>query len=232
MKKSRFITIAICLLFVALSGFFYLKSSAGGTKSYGMDLAAAEEDGAVPRKEEAAAKDEAAGADSHTSGPKKVDQGASEGSVTVFICGAVKKPGVYSFDVGGRLCDAVKRAGGFKKSAAATSSNLARLLQDGEQITILTKKQYKKELKGQSGTSLAPAAEGYASGNAGGGDGRININSASKEELMQISGIGESKADAIIEYRSLSPFKAVEDIKNVSGIKDGIFNSIKDKITV
>ena len=138
---------------------------------------------------------------------------------------AVKHPGVYSLESGQRLCDAVNAAGGFKKTAARLSVNLAMLLSDGEQVIIPTKKQvasYNKTYKGNS-------AGGTASTNT---DGLVNINTASREELMSLPGIGASKADAVIEYRLSNSFKTIEDIKNVTGIKDGVFNQIKNQITV
>ena len=68
---------------------------------------------------------------------------------------------------------------------------------------------------------------------AGETDGKVNINQASKEELMTLPGIGEVKADAIIQYRTeQGKFASIEEIKNISGIKDGVFEKMKDKITV
>ena len=63
-------------------------------------------------------------------------------------------------------------------------------------------------------------------------DGLININTASKEDLLNVTGIGESKANAIIEYRSQNRFDTIEDIMNIQGIKESLFNKIKDEITV
>ena len=101
----------------------------------------------------------------------------------------------------------VKKAGGFKKGADRTSVNLAEEVEDGVQIVIESKKK-KKEQEEEMGTS----------------SGSINLNTATKEELMTLSGIGESKADEIINYRQESHgFKKIEDVMNISGIKEGVW---------
>ncbi len=213
MGKNKMAVIAICLVFIVFSGIFYIKpgvdgTDAGITNSIQTESTSMPESGSIKGKQ----------AES-THMPPEI--------ITVYICGAVKHPGVYSLESGQRLCDAVNAAGGFKKTAARLSVNLARSLSDGEQVIIPTKKQaasYNKTSKGDSAE-----AGGTASTNT---DGLVNINTASKEELMSLPGIGASKADAVIEYRLSNSFKAIEDIKNVTGIKDGVFNQIKNQITV
>ncbi len=134
----------------------------------------------------------------------------------IHIVGMVKKPGVYTFSSKPRIVDVVKKAGGFKKGADRTSVNLAEEVEDGVQIVIESKKK-KKEQEEEMGTS----------------SGSINLNTATKEELMTLSGIGESKADEIINYRQESHgFKKIEDVMNISGIKEGVFQKIKDHICV
>lgn len=146
--------------------------------------------------------------------------------IVVYICGAVKKPGVYEFKSGSRVYDAVKAADGFKKHAVKTAINQARYLEDGEQISIPTIKEFKtnssKEEIKQDKTASSPA-----------NDKLININTASASELTSLSGIGQSRADAIIEYRETNgSFKDISDIMKISGIKEGVFNKIKNKISV
>lgn len=175
------------------------------------------------------------------------------GKIGVYICGAVKCPGVYYLKDGARLVDAVKAAGGFKKNASRTYLNQAAYLKDGQKIRILTKKQAKK-LKNGDGSGKAGEENNFDSGsgdsedlgnNSGSGsdesgssqspaeDGLINLNTAEKKELMSLEGIGESKADAIISYRNKQgKFESIEDIMKVSGIKSGTFNKIKDKIKI
>lgn len=143
--------------------------------------------------------------------------------ISVYICGAVNKPGVYEFELGERVTHAIEKAEGFTKDADSEFWNLAQILIDGEKIYIPTKDEVK------SGYVLQGSYE------AGGMDtsGKININTASKEQLMTLAGVGESKALSIINYRDTNgSFKAIEDVMKISGIKDAVFNTIKDYITV
>ena len=135
--------------------------------------------------------------------------------IYVYVCGAVNNAGVYKIAVGSRLYEAVELAGGFTDDADEACLNLAREVKDGEQIIIRT------------------VEEAQAAQEAACGDGLVNINTASAAELTTISGIGESRAQAIIAYREANGgFGSIEDIKKVEGIKDGLFAKIKDKITV
>lgn len=145
---------------------------------------------------------------------------ADHGECAVYICGAVKKPGVYRFTGDARVCDAVEAAGGFRKKADRAAVNQARPLNDGEQITI--------PQKGKRSDSGNEQPE-----KGGKGDGLVNINQADLAELMTLAGIGEAKAQLIIDYRTENgSFVSIEDIMKISGIKEGIFNRIKDQITV
>ena len=146
----------------------------------------------------------------------------------VHICGEVNDPGVYELTAGSRIYEAVEAAGGFTGEAAEDSLNLAQKISDGQQIIILSREeaarrsesQKKEPLSGQqAGTDKTP--------------GPVNINTASRELLMTLNGIGESRADDIIRYREESGgFKRIEDIMKVPGIKDAAFQKIKDSITV
>ena len=139
--------------------------------------------------------------------------------IYVHICGEIKKPGVYTFEKEPRVIDVVEKAGGFTKKAKQDCVNMAQLVADGTQLFIAGKEkvsqQREQEAKEESDS------------------GKVNINTASKEELMTLSGIGESKAAQILTYReTIGRFAKIEDIKNISGIKDGVFSKIKDYITV
>lgn len=140
-------------------------------------------------------------------------------AIYVHICGEIKKPGVYTFEKEPRVIDVVEKAGGFTKKAKQDCVNMAQLVADGTQLFIAGKEkvsqQREQEAKEESDS------------------GKVNINTASKEELMTLSGIGESKAAQILTYReNIGRFAKIEDIKNISGIKDGVFSKIKDYITV
>lgn len=138
-------------------------------------------------------------------------------SVVVYVTGAVVHPGVY--EVGGnmRISDAIEAAGGFKNNAAADYLNLAAQLSDGEKITVPTKKEAKALNKDDD------SDESHL----------VNINTAAKEELMTLPGIGESKADAIIAYRQENGgYRNIEELMQISGIKEGVYSKISEYITV
>lgn len=139
----------------------------------------------------------------------------------VHVCGAVVNPGVYQLEPGSRLYEAVERAGGLTEDADGTCLNMARELSDGEQVLILTKEEMAAmpHVPTDSQRTQTP--------------GLVNINTATLAELTTVSGIGESRAQAIIAYREVNgAFQCIEDIKQVDGIKDGLFSKIKDQITV
>ena len=142
----------------------------------------------------------------------------------VYICGAVNSPGVYQLPEGARICDVIEKAGGFTEDASVDYLNQAQTVNDGEMIYVPTEEE------------AYVRSDEYLQGERGGAsadDGKININTATKEQLTSISGIGDGRAESIIKYRSEhGKFVTIEDIKNVSGIGDSIFENIKDYITV
>lgn len=146
------------------------------------------------------------------------------GDIYVYITGQVKKPGVYQVSEGTRLFKVVELAGGMTDKAQKNYLNLAETVADGQQVQVLSKKQYKKLIK--SGT-----VPGDNKGTSF--DDLININQATAEELTTLSGIGDSKAKAIVEYREKNGmFSTIEDLKNVNGIGEATFENIKSQITV
>lgn len=154
-------------------------------------------------------------------------ENSEKSGVYVYICGEVTAPGVYELSEDSRIYEAVDAAGGFTENAARESVNLASKVSDGMQITIYNKEE----------AASLPAGSGSAVGNAGqggtSGSGLVNLNTATKEELMTLKGIGEAKAEDIIRYREKSGgFKKIEDIMKISGIKEAGFQKIKDNITV
>lgn len=142
--------------------------------------------------------------------------------IYVYVCGAVKNSDVYQVDAKSRLFEVIEMAGGFTPDADRASLNLARSVTDGEQIVVYTLE--------ETANGMMPVSENAASQS---GSGLVNINKASLTELTGISGIGESRAQAIIDYREKNGgFGSIEEIKNVDGIKDGLFSKIKDYITI
>ena len=137
--------------------------------------------------------------------------------ILVYVCGCVKEPGVYELSTDARVQDAVAAAGGFDRKADNEYWNLAETVRDGEQIRIPSR---------EEGEKLREKADT-------GGSRLVNLNTATKEELMTLKGIGEAKADAIIHYRETQgPFEAIEDVMLVTGIKEAAFRKIRDSITV
>lgn len=149
---------------------------------------------------------------------------SGEETVVVHICGAVQAEGVYTLPAGSRYLDAVEAAGGFTEEAAEDYLNLATVLTDGEKIVVPTEEE---AVSLEAEEAAANESEEEES------DGLVDINTAGREELMTLTGIGEVKADAIIAYREEhGDFETIEDIMNVSGIKEGAFAKIKDQIKV
>ena len=153
--------------------------------------------------------------------------------VTVYVCGEVQNSGVYTLPPGSRVVDAVAAAGGFTNEACESCVNLADFLFDGEMIDILSEDEF------SSGTINYVPSYGNdqnarpPQGDMNTSDGLININTADAEVLKTLPGIGDSKANAIISYRQEHGFfTSIEDIMKINGIKEGVFNNIKDYITV
>lgn len=161
--------------------------------------------------------------------------------IIVDIKGHVAKPGVYSFNESdnARINDLIVKAGGLLKDADTSTINLSKKLEDEmiiiiyskSEITNYTKTQdeLKKKLeicenKLKNDACLTVTKESS--------NGKVNINEASIEELETLTGIGKSKAEAIIEYRKKTKFKSIDEIMNVDGIGESIFASIKESITV
>ena len=142
----------------------------------------------------------------------------SQNTIFVHVCGAVKRPGVYELNADARVCVAIKAAKGLKKKAADTDVNQAQKVSDGEQIYI--------PYRSRNATEVSDGATNAT-------DGRINLNSATLEELTTLPGIGDAKAASILAYREEhGSFASIEEIKNISGIKDGVYTKIEAYITV
>lgn len=134
--------------------------------------------------------------------------------IYVHVCGQVESPGVYSLSEGARVYEAVEMAGGPTEEAYLEGINLVEVLSDGQKVYVPTVGQEDAELTSYD-------------------DGLVNINTADVEKLCSIPGIGQTRAQAIVNYRQeYGRFETIEELMNVSGIKEGTFEKIKDYIKV
>lgn len=143
----------------------------------------------------------------------------SSAQLYVQVSGAVVCPGVYAFPEGSRVYEAIARAGGLTEDAYDVELNQAQLLTDGQKIYV--------PVVGEVVTVSQNGSAGLSD------DGRININTATVEELMTLTGIGETRAKSIVAYRDANgPFAAPEDLQQVSGIGESTYRKIADAITI
>lgn len=164
----------------------------------------------------------------------------SDTFIYVDIKGSVKKPGVYKVSSESIVNDVITLAGGFTKNAYTKNINLSKKVKDEMVIYIFSKNEMttKETISIKNDTIVTTEVINYDNciknevTEEDTNSSLVNINTASKEELMSISGIGSSKADLIITYRQNTPFTKIEDIMNVSGIGENLFEKIKKYITV
>ena len=150
--------------------------------------------------------------------------------LTVYITGEVNTPGVITLDKqNNRIINAVEKAGGTTSKADLESINLAEIIEDGVHIHI-PKIDKNNQSSVVGGVVSSQSASGQSKDNS---NKKININSASAEELQKLSGIGASLSERIVDYRNNNgKFKTVDDLKKVNGIGDSKFNNLKANITV
>lgn len=232
--QNYFKYILVCIVILILLGFSYY--------FYNNSNKEIKEESVVLKKEETKKEDE-----------EDIDE--VQKYVYVDVKGAVNNPNVYMIEEGKRVIDALNASGGLTEDADTSIINLSKKLTDEMCIIVYTKSeideyrkqgletkeiveklqenllevndyndaQIKENKTDSSGTNIENSEQNKM----------ISINTATKEELLTLNGIGESKAESIIEYREENGnFKTIEDIKNVSGIGDALFEKIKDNITV
>lgn len=223
MKQEKWITVFLCAVLILGAGIFYLRSNHTVQEQ---KTGFAPSSATVENTARSSLGSEVTSSGHSAEEQTKKESGQAE--YAVYICGAVKHPGVYHFAYMARVCDVIEAAGGFKKNAAATSVNQARYIEDGEQIQIPTKKQEKVEQ-----SQIENEVPVNEKDNKAGASALVNINQATETELMTLPGIGQSKAKAIIDYRTQNgSFGNTRDIMKVAGIKEGVYEQIKDSITI
>ncbi len=169
-----------------------------------------------------------------SSSTTEAESGTDETAVKhifVHVVGSVQAPGMVELEAGQRVSDAVQAAGGFSPEADQLSVNLARQVEDGEQI-VVGSVQEGTASSGSAQSSSSSFEQGGKSGTSA-ASGKVNINTATVEQLTTLKGVGEATAQKIIDYRQQNgSFKKIEDLKNVSGIGDKRYAALKDSITV
>jgi competence protein ComEA len=226
-QKVKIILIVLCLLGAGVCYGLSRSREASGqgiSLSEEPDLQDGEKAAAVKAAEDGGLKDSSPAGN----GVWEAEGSAGEETVLPFyvhICGEVVSPGVYELKEGSRVFQAIEKAGGVTDQAAAEYLNMAEQVKDGMKIVVPGKEEV-EAAKVRGEFSLQAEA-------SSGGKARINLNTAAKEELMTLRGVGEAKADDILKYReSHGGFQKIEDIMKISGIKDAAFQKIKEDITV
>lgn len=144
----------------------------------------------------------------------KQDADIKRPRIFVHVAGSVKSPGIYQLDSGSRVYDAVLAAGGFTSKANQASVNMARALNDGEQLLVSS----------SAGTQSFESAQASS---------LISLNQASASQLEDLPGVGPALAGRMVDWRTANGgFKAKEDLLNVAGIGDKLFASVKDLVTL
>lgn len=146
--------------------------------------------------------------------------------ILIHISGAVVKPGLIELPNGSRLIDAINAAGGSNPEADLNQVNLSRKISDEERIHI--------PKLGESAEILPLLSQNPPMESSGSLEqtSKININTADKDQLMSLPGVGEKTADKIIMYRQTTPFTAIEDLMEVPGIGEKKFSELKDQISI
>lgn len=143
--------------------------------------------------------------------------------IYVYVCGHVNRAGVYAVSENTRMFEVISLAGGVKEDADISGINQAEKVSDGQKIYVPSAEETKQAQEG-----AGPATAAFSKD-----DGLVNINTADSAALQTLTGIGASRAQAIIDYRNENgAFESIDDIKKVAGIKDGMFSRIKDQIKV
>ena len=252
--KSR-LQVLVVLLFIGIAGAVFVFSGKNEGKETGLKVVEDISQGSANysksgydktvdltdvdnKKEEFAKNGQDKSVDIQPTGEETPNVGT--GRIFVHVCGAVRREGVYKLPPDARVVDAIRAAGGCTKKAASYGINQAEALKDGVQVYVPTKAELKKETNGADRVLASIGVEGVRTGlssqgvNSGeGGDALININLATKEELMKLNGVGEAKAELIITYRQAKGgFRDIKDIMKIKGIKQKFFDKIKDKICI
>ncbi|MDM5307453.1 helix-hairpin-helix domain-containing protein [Peribacillus frigoritolerans] len=160
---------------------------------------------------------------------QSVNESAAEPEIIkVDVKGAVKSPGIFTAQAGDRVIDLISSAGGFTEKADTDKVNFAQIIED--QMVIYVPEIGEEDKGNLENIQVGTSGDAVTKGTSGG---LVNLNTATQEDLQTLTGIGPSKADAILEYREkVGKFKEVDELKQVTGIGDKTFERLRDSISV
>ena len=213
-KKFIYAAVGFCMILAGVFYFLHNSSQKGSTEITYEETDVMCETADISGEPDASDMEESA--EAHETASEETE------TVCVYVCGDVCEPGVYYFQTGSRIADAVMAAGGMKEDADADYVNLAGYLADGQMIYIPVEGE---NMPSGSGNETLTSSEQ--------GGSLVNINTAGEAELTTLPGIGQSRAEDIISYRENNgSFAKIDDIMKVPGIKEASFDKIKDMICV
>jgi competence protein ComEA len=210
LSRSELAAYAACVVLVVLLGWRVLRADG--------------EEATAPVRDRGGAATTTSGA---AEGPSVSVAPARDGSATVHVVGAVRRPGVYRLRLGQRVEDAIRRAGGASGATDLQAINLAAKIADGQQVVVP-----RRAAAGGGGTAAGggAAVDGGAAGGAAAAP--INLNSATAEQLDTLDGVGPATAQKILEYRTQhGGFASVDDLAQVSGIGPKKLEALKAQVT-
>ncbi|MEI2471026.1 helix-hairpin-helix domain-containing protein [Peribacillus frigoritolerans] len=160
---------------------------------------------------------------------QSVNESAAEPEIIkVDVKGAVKSPGIFTAQAGDRVIDLISAAGSFTEKADTDKVNFAQIIED--QMVIYVPEIGEEDKGDLENIQVGTSGDAVTKGTSGG---LVNLNTATQEDLQTLTGIGPSKANAILEYReTIGKFKEVDELKQVTGIGDKTFERLRDSISV
>lgn len=233
MKDKKYIKAGLIAVFLILTGVIYSCQRAGSNQqnsTLGTPINLAESSSPESQTDLQAETQKETG---ETAVEIQEQESAPEQETQIYyvhLCGAVRNPGVYEASKDTRVYELVLSAGGFTKEADENYVNQAANVEDGQQIYIPTREEVRKGNEKIILTDRNSAGSDNAGEDTNKTD-KVNINTAAKSELCTLPGIGEVKAASIIDYRTNhGKFQSIEELKQIEGIKDAVYNKIKDMI--
>ncbi|KRN61951.1 helix-hairpin-helix domain-containing protein [Pediococcus inopinatus] len=246
---KKYIIIGAGVAVIAIGAFILLGKRTSTGQSDAMTMNSSQESSGTQSFSSSASSSEVAPATTNTGSTVA----SSSQVIYVDVKGAVKHPGIFKVKTSMRVDDAINLAGGMQKTADRKHINLAQRLTDQQVIYVPIRGEIKGAATGTVDTEVVEEFAGSASsgaansageisdsstsatsaGGAAAGNGTVNLNSATKEQLQTLTGVGEKKADQIIQYREAhGKFKGVEELKEVQGIGDKTFEALKPQLSV